>query len=1801
MASNWITDAREDTRTISVRNSDGSYTDVFVEKTTYPDRDTNSVIDEDEKSMRSKRVLDPNGVNRVYTWDYTSGRLTGITQPDGYWENYKYHSDAGRYVLWRKQYPYGNEVAISELDYEETETTVDDTSYSTFEIETISQITTSSIDAATITGQRIQESKDVYANNEIRDVSRYRRFGNLYEAYATLDLEVYPELGGEWLTEYYYDHREGSNDHLSISVLGGLLKQEEVTIRSGVKLRESFIDTTPFGYEESVLHRRSFTSLYDNAGLYFSVVNLTDDFGRPLEVGFPMDGTKETFTYDCCGLDTMTSRTGAVLDYERGYAMVDLDGDGKLTLTRFESEENRIPDNGSFKTLTLTTFYDALNNVVAVIKVNSSDSITTVYNVYNKAGELIESHDPEGRKTEYGWVLNGNDQKVETITAPGGSERVITYCPDGRIARIEQDGQMEVIYDYAVISSAVQFEYSGATQSETVDLESVKAIYQGDVANPVEWEQRLTDPFGRLVEMRRSLPGGNEATTKYVYDKYSDRVVRIIDADGIETKFEHNVDGSVHSIDGAKKSEYTIAKGSRDSEVVVVESYFIDENSTGFVTAHKVERATSGLKTWITEYDAQTETVIDVEIDRANSTVTTTTTYPDGTALEQIEIEGYLVSSRELAVGGATITEYSYSYDDFGRLSSVLDHRNDDAPSSDVGEATFFDYYADGALKSMTTPATDEHAAQTTYYYSSGHSGTGLPSSLLSGGKVAYSPDLGLQSITVFPDDAPGDRKFKAQQLDPKGNIVKQWGARTYPVEYHYDNRNRLLAQTTWQEFNEATGAGVSGDVTTGWIYDDAGRLWKKRFDTTINQGVVSDTAGSSGGVFTYTDAGRLDVAINGRGMESKYEYDSLGRLEYVDFGNDASSASEKEIHYSYHTGGQLSQIDDSSGSRTLTYEFGKVALESYTAGPLSGSSIERDFVNSLPNRLDSLTVGGHGLGLVEYEYDSSTGRYQGVSVGTISTETSYHPYSHLPSETIMKDGALTFFQVRQDWDSLNRLNSIKSLDGLDQVLEHAEYGYNVAGQRDTIADANSDYWDIEYDVRGQIDTAVKKTASHAAYPGLDFDYDFDAIGNRSSVTIASPNEAIVTAYTPNELNQYVNWDGARDVPVYMEATPGATVTVNSDPAEEQSGFFFGVADFTSLSASSAHWEDISVEASVQGQPDVQVDYDIYLPTDPVSPSYDDDGNLTFDGRWNYQWNVANRLEMMWTSLEAAQAGAPIQVLVFEYDSQGRRFHKVVYDYLDTLGNYANSAPDPSNGAIWDEVESLYFLYDDWNLVAEFTEDSGSLDLDRSYVWGPDLSGTMQGAGGVGGLLWMEDHDSVDGGVFVPAYDGNGNVLSYYKLEGPETDVVELPTIGIPGDYYSDTSFGSLVGSQVVTRISYNWSGYQEPMSGTGWNNFSIRWTAKLEAPEDGNYTFYVEHFGKDLVRLKIDGQTVLEDWVADTIPATETSGSMTLNEGQEYELVLEFADLIGQARAILRWSGPDISKRYLDYNYLYYYSPQTVDYYALSQVADYEYGPFGETIKSVGIMADEMPFQFSTKYRDAETGLYYYGYRYYDVETGRWLSRDPIGEQGGLNLYGMVGNDLISYIDILGLILCEDIDALKAELSRNIRIEIRGLSDFNQQYEDARDIGYAGVIGSTIIGGASGARTVYGISTAGKKAAAEVTKGAVNGAQRKAAARSSYAQTSAKAAVREARSKYVKDTVKSQAAKVVGVPVTKSAVAIAATLVTGNGVQELLNEEIDRAAENAVVGIKRLQELYRRLNELSEDCECDSIETNYM
>ena len=100
----------------------------------------------------------------------------------------------------------------------------------------------------------------------------------------------------------------------------------------------------------------------------------------------------------------------------------------------------------------------------------------------------------------------------------------------------------------------------------------------------------------------------------------------------------------------------------------------------------------------------------------------------------------------------------------------------------------------------------------------------------------------------------------------------------------------------------------------------------------------------------------------------------------------------------------------------------------------------------------------------------------------------------------------------------------------------------------------------------------------------------------------------------------------------------------------------------------------------------------------------------------------------------------------------------------------------------------------------------------------------------------------------------------------------------------------------------------------------------------------------------------------------------------------------------------------------------------SLNNYGTYRYDAFGNVREASSFLADEVgenPWQFSTKYHDPETAFSYYGYRYYDPVTGRWPSRDPIGESfrtKEFNIYAFVKNDGVNFLDVLGREIQDDL-----------------------------------------------------------------------------------------------------------------------------------------------------------------------------------
>jgi RHS repeat-associated protein len=95
--------------------------------------------------------------------------------------------------------------------------------------------------------------------------------------------------------------------------------------------------------------------------------------------------------------------------------------------------------------------------------------------------------------------------------------------------------------------------------------------------------------------------------------------------------------------------------------------------------------------------------------------------------------------------------------------------------------------------------------------------------------------------------------------------------------------------------------------------------------------------------------------------------------------------------------------------------------------------------------------------------------------------------------------------------------------------------------------------------------------------------------------------------------------------------------------------------------------------------------------------------------------------------------------------------------------------------------------------------------------------------------------------------------------------------------------------------------------------------------------------------------------------------------------------------------------------------------------VARYLFDPFGTILASSGQMAELNPFRFSSKEAHTQSGLIYYGYRYYEPDLQRWVTSDPIGEPGDPNLFRFARNRINSAIDKWGL-TDEDVNKILQE-----------------------------------------------------------------------------------------------------------------------------------------------------------------------------
>jgi RHS repeat-associated protein len=531
----------------------------------------------------------------------------------------------------------------------------------------------------------------------------------------------------------------------------------------------------------------------------------------------------------------------------------------------------------------------------------------------------------------------------------------------------------------------------------------------------------------------------------------------------------------------------------------------------------------------------------------------------------------------------------------------------------------------------------------------------------------------------------------------------------------------------------------------------------------------------------------------------------------------------------------------DGAGAHALNYnDAAQLLTESF---PDSGVTLTNTYDALL--RRSSLALPGQTIG---YGYDYAS-RLQSVTAGSNTVTYAYLPNSSLVSNILFQTGGQTMMTTTKSYDNLNRLAAITSVPSAGSAVSYS-YAYNAANQRTQAVLADGSDWNYGYDSLGQVTGGNKQWSDGSAVAGQQFGYAFDDIGNRTAHTA---NGREVT-YTVNSLNQYTQ----RTVPGYIweigSAASNATVTVNLQPVNRHGEYF--ATELSVNNAASAVYTQLVTVGVLKDAGGHQRDIvssctgSVFVAQSPEQFTYDADGNLTGDGRWAYTWDAENRL----VGIAPANGGWPQIALT--------------YDYLGRRASRQDVYPvQPSWG-----LPMTWFVYDGWNLVQAITSIPGTMSFNfQSYVWGLDLSGSEQGAGGIGGLLAVNAGTTgtlganTNGTHFV-AYDGNGNVAALVDA-GNQTD---------------DT------GGTISAQYEYGPSGELICSTGPMAKDNPFRFSTKYQNDETDllyyGYRYYQPSTGRWLSRDPIaegGGANLYECDGNNAIKNTDSLGLMRLDEVQ--------------------------------------------------------------------------------------------------------------------------------------------------------------------------------------------------------------------------------------------------------------------------------------------------------------------------------
>lgn len=1044
----------------------------------------------------------------------------------------------------------------------------------------------------------------------------------------------------------------------------------------------------------------------------------------------------------------------------------------------------------------VTFNYDPCGRVLSVLTNAGSLSLSNQF-VYDGAGRLTKSTDAAGLETTYSYLSGGLHT---SIAYPGGATYVRSNFLSGELKSETGTSIVPKYYDFTYFPEYFIQTDVLAQKHRTAIVRSTRLSAGTGSTNDDRITYTHYNMWDSVIQEEVPKPAGGHISKFYFFANYDENSTCIqLPSHHGDLPLENHIAYDVENHPYASWLYVTNGGGSRGLyvEKLPPTPASTDRLTQTFVAYTNIDGSwfrVTNVFTYLTDASASATQISETRV-RLNG-------FPSGVASEVTIID----------VNSNAVIETVYVDRAAKKVTTVLTNAVSVLRASNV--------VVNGLLQSESTLTV---AKPTTYTHDALRRPIQIASPVGAVTKTTYDTATGWLSASTdfagnttsyeyYPGSHPNAGKIKCvtgangkktyYEYNLRGQLVHTWGDVPYPEERIYNVFGDLTELRTYR-----AGSGWTGSV---WPTNTTGTSDKTFWNYESSSGYLTSKVDNAGQavLYTYHVNGLLDRRQWARGVITTNIYTAQADQYRLDYSDGTPSV----LFTNYNRLGQPRTILDAAGERSLIYDHaGQLMADVGVSGLFTNLTVTNGF-HSIYGKDRIGILGSNWTRYSSFGYDNY-GRMGSATYSNFNAQFAYLANSDRLQTTTYRSNSTSILTTTRIWEFGERLQSIANVLNNAEVTAH-RYLYDSEHRRTHATLEDGSIWRYNYNDRNEVISGKRYWNDWTPAAGQQFEYNFDTVGNRTSTKAGGDNVGQglrPASYSPNGLNQYTSRGVPEKVDVVGAAKATASVTVNGGAAYERGEYFRCEPAVTNGSGPS---HTTFITTAVEGTNSLSHTGAVLVPPATQNFQYDPDGNLTNDSVWSYKWDGENRLAEM-----EGLSSVPSSVrrkLLFSYDFLGRRVRKQVLFW---------------NGVTWLGWTDVKFFYDGWNLLMEMSQTNSSLF--RTYVWGPDLSGNTDGAGGIGGLVMVITTST---GCQFPAYDGNGNVSGY--VDGLTRSVSAR---------YEYGPFGELIRQTGDFKdIPFRWSTkYCDDDSGlVGYSkrfyNAAVgRWTSRDPDDENGGLNLY--------------------------------------------------------------------------------------------------------------------------------------------------------------------------------------------------------------------------------------------------------------------------------------------------------------------------------------------------------------------------